>query len=183
MPLGIEHWNAGHLFVSRQAKLEANSGPVGCPPLPLKYAWIQLCLWMAGVSWRLLKSQEKVQVIYCVFYVPVFSSIPPSLLSCLLSILTVESLLHSELHSWLLFCGAAMVSHVRLCNAMGCSPWDFPGMVTGVGCPFLLQGSWPPRDQTCISCVSCIAGGFFSAEPPGKPSGFSTHCPFLLHFN
>ena len=25
----------------------------------------------------------------------------------------------------------------------------------------------PPRDQTCISC---IAGGFFTAEPPGKPT-------------
>ena len=33
MPLGIEHGNAGHLFVSRQAKLEANSGPVGLPAL------------------------------------------------------------------------------------------------------------------------------------------------------
>ena len=30
-------------------------------------------------------------------------------------------------------------------------PWD-----SGVGCHFLLQGSSWPRDQTCISCVSCI---------------------------
>ena len=28
-----------------------------------------------------------------------------------------------------------------------------------------LKGSSPPRDQTQI----CIAGGFFTAEPPGKP--------------
>ena len=28
------------------------------------------------------------------------------------------------------------------------------------------RGSSPPRDQICISC---IAGGFFTAEPPGKP--------------
>ena len=26
-----------------------------------------------------------------------------------------------------------------------------------------------PRDHTPISCVSCHAGGFFTAEPPGKP--------------
>ena len=29
--------------------------------------------------------------------------------------------------------------------------------------------SFQPRDQTHISCVSCIAGGFFIAEPLGKP--------------
>jgi len=28
------------------------------------------------------------------------------------------------------------------------------------------RGSSQPRDQTC---VSCIAGGFFTAEPPEKP--------------
>ena len=26
-----------------------------------------------------------------------------------------------------------------------------------------------PRDQTCISCLSCMAGRFFTAEPAGKP--------------
>ena len=29
------------------------------------------------------------------------------------------------------------------------------------------ESSWP-RDQTCISCVSALAGGFFTTEPPGK---------------
>ena len=24
-----------------------------------------------------------------------------------------------------------------------------------------------PRDQTCVCCISCIAGGIFTAEPPG----------------
>ena len=33
------------------------------------------------------------------------------------------------------------------------------------------RGSSQPRDGTHISCVSCIAGGFFTTEPPGKPSG------------
>ena len=41
-------------------------------------------------------------------------------------------------------------------------PWDFPGKSTGVGCHFLLQGSSQPRDGTQSSCVSCIAGRFFT---------------------
>ena len=31
------------------------------------------------------------------------------------------------------------------------------------------RGSFPPRDWNCISCSSCIAGRFFTTEPPGKP--------------
>ena len=46
-------------------------------------------------------------------------------------------------------------------------PWDFPGKNTGAGCYFLLKGSSWPGDQTSISY---IAGGFFTAEPPGKPT-------------
>ena len=34
----------------------------------------------------------------------------------------------------------------------------------------LSRGSSQPRDQTSISCVSFIAGRFFTAEPLGKPS-------------
>ena len=37
---------------------------------------------------------------------------------------------------------------------------------TGVGCHFLLRGSSRLRDGTQ---VSCIAGRFFTPEPPGKP--------------
>ena len=25
-----------------------------------------------------------------------------------------------------------------------------------------------PRDQNCVSCISCLAGGFFTTEPPEK---------------
>ena len=32
------------------------------------------------------------------------------------------------------------------------------------------RGSSRPRDQTSDSCSSCIAGGFFTTEPLGKPS-------------
>ena len=48
-------------------------------------------------------------------------------------------------HSWLPApCGLSCVSHVQLCNPMGCSPrlfypWDSPGNNTGVGCHFLPQ--------------------------------------------
>ena len=35
------------------------------------------------------------------------------------------------------------------------------------------RGSSQPRNQTHVSCVSCIAGGFFTAEPPGKPTCLS----------
>ena len=31
--------------------------------------------------------------------------------------------------------------------------WDFPGKNTGVGCHFLLSGSFLPRDRTSISCI------------------------------
>ena len=74
---------------------------------------------------------------------------------------------------------ACMLSHfscVQLCDSMD---WSLPGSsVHGI-----LQGrilewvatssskeSFWPRDQTCTSCGSCILGGFFTAEPPGKPS-------------
>ena len=30
------------------------------------------------------------------------------------------------------------------------------------------KGSSQPRDQTCVSCSSCIGGRFFTAEPWGK---------------
>ena len=41
----------------------------------------------------------------------------------------------------------------------------------------LSRGSSWPRDWNCISC---IAGGFFTAEPPGKPLHFSKSSRNLL---
>ena len=40
------------------------------------------------------------------------------------------------------------------------SPWNSPGQNTGVGSFSLLQGIFPPRDQTQ---VSCIVGRFFTS--------------------
>ena len=46
-------------------------------------------------------------------------------------------------------------------------PWDFPDENTGVSC-HLSRRSSRPRDRTHVSCVSCTAGRFFTAELPGK---------------
>ena len=62
-------------------------------------------------------------------------------------------------------------SCLTLCDAMDCS---LPGScVHGISQARILEWvaisfskrSFRPRDGTCISC---IAGGFFTAEPPGK---------------
>ena len=45
-------------------------------------------------------------------------------------------------------------------------PWDSPGETTGVDCHSLLQGIFL---TTGSDSVSCLAGGFFTAEPPGRP--------------
>ena len=58
-----------------------------------------------------------------------------------------------------------------LCNTMDCSPpgssvCGFPGKNPGVGCHFLLYGSSDPGfELTSLA----LAGGFLTAEPPGKP--------------
>ena len=63
-----------------------------------------------------------------------------------------------------------------LCDPMDCSP---PGSsVHGILQVRILEwvampssrGSSQPRDRTYISYISCIAGRFFTAEPPGKPT-------------
>ena len=65
-----------------------------------------------------------------------------------------------------------------LCDPMDCSPPGFSvhgilqvRMLEWVAISFS-RGSSPPRDQTSGSCGSCIAGRFFTTEPPGKPNAF-----------
>ena len=41
------------------------------------------------------------------------------------------------------------------------------------------KGSSQPRDWTCVSCGSCIAGRFFTAEPRGKTMVARTYCCIL----
>ena len=70
----------------------------------------------------------------------------------------------------------SVISHsFRVCGpwpARLLCPWDSPGKDSGVGCHALLQGIVPPRDWTHVSCISCIPGGFFTTEPPGKSEAF-----------
>ena len=38
------------------------------------------------------------------------------------------------------------------------------------------RGSSQPRARTRVSCISCIAGGFFTSEPPEKPDATYAKC-------
>ena len=42
------------------------------------------------------------------------------------------------------------------------------------------RGSFWPRDQTHVSCVFCLAGGFFTTELPGKFKNTGVGCHSLL---
>ena len=42
------------------------------------------------------------------------------------------------------------------------------------------RGSSRPRDQTCMSCIFCIAGRFFTSETLGKPTGIYTLAHLFL---
>ena len=78
------------------------------------------------------------------------------------------------MHAWVLIC----FSHVRLfatlwtvvCQAA--LSMEFSRQEYWSGLPRSSRGSSRPRDQTDISCVSCIAGGFFTTEPLGKSCWF-----------
>ena len=83
---------------------------------------------------------------------------------------------------------AQSLGHLWLCGPGGWSP---PGSsVHGIlqggilewVAIFSSRGSSQPRDQTHISC---IAGGFFTTEPPGKPlsqrENHLNHLPHILH--
>ena len=71
------------------------------------------------------------------------------------------------------FC--CLVAKSRLFDPMDCSPpgslsMGFSRQEYRSGLPFPSQ----PRDRTC---VSCMAGGFCTTEPPGKPiTNVKTEC-------
>jgi len=80
---------------------------------------------------------------------------------------------------------ARMLSCVQLCNPMDCS---LPGSsVQGIFQARILEwvtisfsrGSSQSRDRNWVSCSSCIAGRFFTAEPPGKSMSLWTSLHFL----
>ena len=71
-------------------------------------------------------------------------------------------------------CAKSLQSCLTFCDPMDSSP---PGssvheilqarLLEWVAMPFS-RGSSRPRDRTHVSCGSCLAGGFFTAEPLGK---------------
>ena len=73
-----------------------------------------------------------------------------------------------------------------LCDPVDCSP---PGLsirgilqariLEWVATSFSSRAS-RPRDRTRVSCGSCTVGGFFIAEPPGKPLRSYVYCSVLL---
>ena len=71
-----------------------------------------------------------------------------------------------NLHAVFLLCSVSQ-SSMTLCGPMDCSlprllcHWNFPDKNTGVGCHSLLQGIFPLKDWTHISCISCISRWFF----------------------
>ena len=74
-----------------------------------------------------------------------------------------------------------MLGHLVMSNSLGPLDCSLPdSSVHGIFQERILEwvaissnrGSSWARDQTCDSCVSCIAGGFFMAEPPGNPHIF-----------
>ena len=71
-------------------------------------------------------------------------------------------------------CVLSRFSHIQLFA----TPWTIGSSIHGIFPARILEwfaspssrGSSSPRDHTHVSYVSFIAGGFFSVEPPGKPT-------------
>ena len=77
-------------------------------------------------------------------------------------------------------CMLSHISHVRLGDAMDCSWPDssvheiLQSKILEWVAMFSSRGSFQPRGRTHDCCGSCIAGEFFTAEPPGKPKALFT---------
>ena len=72
-------------------------------------------------------------------------------------------------------CARSLQPFPTLCDPMDCSPpsSSVHGILQArilewVAVPSSRESSWL-RDQTYLSCGSCMAGRFFISEPPGKP--------------
>ena len=70
---------------------------------------------------------------------------------------------------------AQLLSCTQLCNPLDCRPPGssahevFQARILEWVVISSSRGSPQPRAGTRVSCISCIAGGFFIPEPPGKP--------------
>ena len=83
-------------------------------------------------------------------------------------------------------CMLSYQSYLTFCDSVDCSPpgssthWIFQARILE-WTAFSKGSSWP-RDWTWVYDFSCIAGRFFTAEPPGKPirSGDFLNMAFYL---
>ena len=78
------------------------------------------------------------------------------------------------------------LQHQGLWRSRLLCPWNSFSKNTEVVCHFLLQGSFPTQGSNPVSCISCIAGRCFTAEPPGEPSHahlFRYYLRLLPHCN
>ena len=98
--------------------------------------------------------------------------------------------LHWILRRWPSHCACVHSQSFQSCLTL-CDPTDWS--LAGTSVQAILQarilewvampssrGSSPARDQTQLSCVFCIAGRFFIAEPSEKPDHF---IPLLIRIN
>ena len=72
-----------------------------------------------------------------------------------------------------------MLIRVQLCDPRLLHLRDYPPKNMGVGCPFLLQGIFLGIKSVSFVAAS-LAGGFFTAEPPGLT--FVVNTKILLVF-
>ena len=80
-------------------------------------------------------------------------------------------------------CGSVTKLCPTLCKPMDCSLpglWNFAGKILEWVAISLSRGSSWPRNRTRISCISCMAGRFFTIVPPGKPLRFYSFPPKLM---
>ena len=81
-------------------------------------------------------------------------------------------------------CCLVSKSCLTLCDPMDCTLQALLSMgilqarILEWVCHFLLKGIFPTQGSTHVSCLS---GGFFTTEPPGKPKGYSFPCSQSPH--
>ena len=102
----------------------------------------------------------------CVSQSPLSPLSSAPLISCMVSCATWQFLLSHPvtLLSWF---SHYSLQPCRLCPARLLCPWDSPDKNTGVACHSLPQGNLP--DPGTKPASPALAGGFFTAGPPGKP--------------
>ena len=77
---------------------------------------------------------------------------------------------------------------LTLCDSRLLCPWDFPGNSTGVGCHFLLQGTFPtqgsnPGLQQCRPTLNCLSPQGSPIPKKGNAKECSNYCKiaFISH--